>query len=550
MRRANFILALFGLFLPFAAPAAAQDSLDRTDPGIIEDEFGRQAPPEIADDVILPDAPVERSARVDAENGVFVGAIRVENTALPASRFVPAIEDFVGRTLSPEDLQQLSTAVARILQDEGYIFASARIAPQRLDTGMLRVSVDEGRIAEIRYAGNGNRAVERILAPLADNEPVTQERLERKLLLANDLPGIRITGTQFFRQENRGILQVSVEEDTVSGWARLSNDGSEAVGPWRLQGGVALNGALTDGDRVQISANGTPFEPGDFALVRLSYDIPLGDDGTTVGFSGYYARSNPENTAQITDRDGDSIGASAAIRHPLVRARVASLWASAALHYRKTMQDESGVPVREDRVTTAQIGLNGYAQLGQGHLSGSGRIVQGLGIFNASREGDALTSRFDGSGRFTKLELYGRLWQPLGGGFSVELTGQAQLATRELLAGDEFGIGGPYFGRGYDFYERSGENGIAGVLEVRYDINNVSESIDNLQFYTFFDAAGVRNLGDGGGGGRLTSAGGGARARIADTIHIGVEAALPLNADRFDSGDRSPRLRFVLGADF
>ncbi|MGP1354262.1 MAG: ShlB/FhaC/HecB family hemolysin secretion/activation protein [Parasphingopyxis sp.] len=550
MRSAKFLLALSAVALSHAVPAAAQNALDRGDPGIIEEEFERQLPREQVDDVTLPVADPDRISTVDADDGVFVGAIRVEGSSLPASRFVPVISDYVGRILSPEDLQQLSGAIAGVLREEGYIFASARVAPQRLDAGMLRITVDEGSIEDIRYVGARNSAVERILAPLADGEPVAENRLERRLLLAADVPGIRITNTQFFRRDGTGTLQVSVAQDDVEGWARLSNDGSEAVGPWRFQAGVAVNSAIADGDRLRISTSATPFEPGDFALIRLSYDIPLGDDGTTVGFSGYYAHSEPEDDIPSADRDGDSIGASVAVRHPFIRSRAGSLWGSFALSYRETMQDDNGIPIREDRVTTAELGLNGFLRVGNAHLSGGTRLTQGLGIFDASREGDALTSRFDGSGVFTKAEFFGRFWKPLGGGFSVELTGRAQLASRELLAGDEFGIGGPYYGRGFDYYERSGENGIAGAMELRYDIRDVSEAIDNIQFYGFFDAAGVRNLGNGGGGGRLTSAGAGLRAYMADSIRIGLEAGFPLNTDRFDSGDRSPRLRFSIGADF
>lgn len=548
MRYTNILLALSGLCLSHGASAAAQDPLDRTDAAIIEEEF--QFPRDIVDDVNLPDIPRPQTQLTDVEGGVFVGAIRVENSQLPASRFVPVIEQYVGRTLSPGDLQQLSTAIAGILRDEGHIFANAWIAPQHLETGMLRVSVDEGRISEIRNIGASNSAVTRILEPLADGEPVTADRLERRLILAGDVPGIRITGTQFFRQDDRGILQVTVEYDRVSGWARLSNDGSESVGPWRLQGGIIVNGAVIDGDRLRVSTSATPFEPGDFGLIRVAYGVPLGDDGTTVGFNGYYARSNPDNGVLTNDRDGDSIGVSITLRHPLVRTRNASLWATTSLRYRKTMQDNDGVPIREDRVTTAEIGLNGYVRLGRSHLSGGGQIVQGLGIFNASREGDALTSRFDGSGRFTKFSLYGRLWTPLGSNFSIQLTGRAQLATRALLAGDEMGVGGPHYGRGYDYYERSGENGVAGVLEVRYDIENIYSAIENIQLYSFVDGAGVRNLGNGNGGGRLASVGGGVRVRLTNNINLDLAAGVPLNADRFDSDNRSPRIRFGLGVNF
>ena len=550
MRCATLLFASSALWVTFTVPAVAQDALDRTDPGLIEEEFNLRIPLDVRSDVPLPVAEPDGAANVDTGEGVFVGAIHVASDSLPASHFVSVIEPFIGRTLSPEQLQDLTSAVADLVREEGYVFASAWIAEQRLDTGMLRVSVDEGRVAEIRYTEQPTEAVDAILQQLADGNPVTDSELERRLLLAGDVPGIRVVGTRFLREEGRGILEVAIQRNDVAGWARISNEGSEAVGPWRMQGGVAINSAITSGDRVRISASATPIEPGDFSLVRLTYDVPLDDDGTTISMSGYVARSNPEDGAQINDRDGDSLGASITIRHALVRGQQASLWGSATLRYRQTMQDDAGIPIREDRVTTAELGLNGYVRVGNGHLSGGGQLVQGLGIFGSSQDGDALLSRFDGSGRFTKVSVYGRWWQPIGAGFSVELRGRAQLASRALLASDEMGIGGPYYGRGYDYYERAGENGIAGSFELRHDIADVSDAINNIQLYSFLDGAGVRNLGDGGGGGQLASAGGGVRIRIADSISTGLEAGVPLNEDRFDSDDRSPRVRVTLGADF
>ena len=60
MRSAKFLFALSALALTHAVPAAAQNPLDRGDPGIIEEEFERQLPREQADDVTLPVAETDR----------------------------------------------------------------------------------------------------------------------------------------------------------------------------------------------------------------------------------------------------------------------------------------------------------------------------------------------------------------------------------------------------------------------------------------------------------------------------------------------------------
>lgn len=71
-----------------------------------------------------------------------------------------------------------------------------------------------------------------------------------------------------------------------------------------------------------------------------------------------------------------------------------------------------------------------------------------------------------------------------------------------------------------------------------------------VRLYGFADAGVVRYLRDGFGAGDLYSAGAGARLRFTSDIGLEVEAAFPLNASRYDSGDRSPRLSAGVSAQF
>lgn len=530
--------------------ASAQDALDRGDPAIVEEEFGLSVPLDDPSDVDLPDSPAGQSPIVDAEGGVLVGAVRVLGSSLPPEAFVDAITPYLGRTLGPEQLQRLSTEIAHVLQDRGFVFATAWIAPQRLDSGMLRVSVDEGTVAEVRYQGAANSAVEAVLDPLASGVPVTRSQLERRLLLAGDIPGVTINDPQYLRENGQGVLQVTVTEDGARGWAQINNNGNESIGPWRAQAGAQIRSVIGDGDQLTVSAAATPFEPGDFILGSMRYQFPIGGGGTVAAIDGYYARSEPDSIVPNRRLEGDSFGLYAGVSHPLIRGRNASLWGWIGGRYRQSMQDDSDVAIRDDRITTAELGLNGFVRVLGGRWNGGGRIVQGIGIFDATQEGDPLASRFDGDGVFTKFEAWGNWYRSLGGNFAVELAGMVQAATRPLLASEEMGIGGPRYGRGFDWYERSGENGLAGSIEVQYDFGQIANGIPNVQLYAFADGAGVRNLEDGGGGGRLASAGGGTRIRLGDNVSVGAEAGVPLNEDRFDSGDRSPRVRLVVGADF
>jgi hemolysin activation/secretion protein len=89
-----------------------------------------------------------------------------------------------------------------------------------------------------------------------------------------------------------------------------------------------------------------------------------------------------------------------------------------------------------------------------------------------------------------------------------------------------------------------------GSAELRLDTGRVLRGVvDRTQLYGFVDGGTVGNLRAGRGGGTLASTGFGLRAGTGRWDGM-VELALPLNADRFDTRDRSPRPSLRLSRSF
>ncbi|MEP6345505.1 MAG: ShlB/FhaC/HecB family hemolysin secretion/activation protein, partial [Parasphingorhabdus sp.] len=150
---------------------------------------------------------------------------------------------------------------------------------------------------------------------------------------------------------------------------------------------------------------------------------------------------------------------------------------------------------------------------------------------------------------FTKANIWVNAILNMGDGFGMRLAGNGQIASRPLLAANEIAIGGPYFGRGYDFSERFGDEGVLGLAELRKEFKDMTNWLDWLQLYGFVDGGYVFNIGTGFGDGTLASAGGGIRAQLGK-IDFGIEAATPLTDDRFESGDKSPKINAQVGIRF
>src|SRR3546814_12711554 len=91
-----------------------------------------------------------------------------------------------------------------VARKHGYLFASSSVPAQTLEAGVLHVRLDEGQIDEVRIEGPRNASVEAMLSPMKGTAP-TKSEIERRLMLADDLPGVEIGKVRFVREEERGV---------------------------------------------------------------------------------------------------------------------------------------------------------------------------------------------------------------------------------------------------------------------------------------------------------------------------------------------------------
>jgi hemolysin activation/secretion protein len=531
-----------------SAWASAQTPADRADPSVVEQEL-RKPDPARSDSQARPLIENEDTGESAQIQPVYVRAIGVEGASeLPQATFGAAARPFVGRLLAGADLRALASAVSDAARAAGYPLATAWIPEQTVARGILRVQIDEGRIENVRATGPAGQVVRRILAPLADGRPVRTAALERALLLAGDLPGVTLGKARIEQVGGRNLLVVETSRQAVEGRASLDNWGSDTVGPVRGHLAIDINGLFAGDDRLTVGGVVTPLNPKEFGLARLGYTKTIGA-ATEVTLAGYAARSRPGGELSGVDFEGQSLEATVGVSHALLRSRAASLWAEAEFGLRDSEQSLDDQVVRDDRLALLRAGGFLNTRLGGGRGRARLTLVQGLPILGATREGDPDASRPDGSAVFTKFEAWGRYERDLGGPFSLLLQAEGQLASRALLSSEEMGLGGRFFLRGYDFRELSGDQGVAGAVELRWTAAP-SGMLDNVQLYIFGDGGVVGNLDGGTGGGSLYSAGGGVRATLLDRLDAGLEIGVPLKSGADPEADLDPRLSFVLGTRF
>ena len=380
--------------------------------------------------------------------------------------------------------------------------------------------------------------------------PITRKELERRLLLADDISGVRILDTRFEQEGERGVLIVKTRRSRTSAYVEARNNGSRQVGPIRARIDVDFNGLISSADEIDISVGTTPFQPGELQFARGSYKIVVDSSGLELGAHLSYSSTDPGDFLAEREIEGQFLRVGVSAQYPVVRRRDLSVWVIGEFEVTDLRQDREGELARRDRVPAVRAGIYSRGKLAGGRFSGRLIASRGLDILSATDPGDTLASRLDASARFTSLYGYFGWNRSLTDSFSVALGARGQLAFDPVLTTEDIGIGGTSFLRGYDFNERSGDSGIMGFGELRYNWRGKGFWLPRGQAYVFADGGVVSNLEDGFGSGSLASAGGGMRLRLTRDTDLGVEVAVPLTGERLDSDSNGPLFNLRIGQAF
>ena len=504
------------------------------------------APMTTVQPIVVPDTSARQSSD---SSSITICAVSVNSAnQISGDILASSYEKFIGQTASQDMLRDLATAISEAARNRGYIFASAQVPSQSVKIGVVEVLLDPGAIDEVRIIGSKNSRLRTILNRL-ECKAALSHVVERQLLLAGDLPGIKLLNSKYVHEDGKGVLVVTVREDKSKGYIALDNYGPETLGPVRARLNLDLTGLLTDSDVLTTNVISSALQPKELTYINTRFAMTLGNGSTVAGISGAAGRTRSGGNLANFNLTGRNRYASLFSSHALKRSNDFNLWLNAELAYLDVEQSRDGILFQDEQIATAALNFSGNYDLGFGRVYGGVGVTQGLGILGASQLGDPLNSRENGGGEFTKANFWINSILSMGDGFGMRLAGNAQIASRPLLSPHEISIGGPYFGKGYDFSERFGDEGALGLAELRKEFNDINGWLDWFQLYAFVDGGYVSNIGTGFGDGTLASAGGGLRSQIGK-IDVGIEAAAPLNSNRFESDDRSPSINVQVGLRF
>lgn len=482
---------------------------------------------------------------------VLRGVIIVGARSMSNDQIAPSYQSYLGKQVSQADLTSIAAQISDLYRGAGFQLSRAIVPPQDIPNGVVRIEVIEGSITEVTLEGDGAEqfGIRPLLDPVLAEHPSRLATMERQLLLIDGRPGVRIVDTaleEIGGATGRFRLVVVLKTWHVYTSFGLDNLGSSSVGPWQSYATAAFNSYMLPGDSLALNLSTTPNDPRELAFGRLSYDVPVGTDGARIGASALYSEVRPGDERRLSN---DTTRTEAyELRGSIVplQSQRTSLTLTAAAGFSNASERDVSGPIYDDHIRT--LSLTSDYRL-QDNYGGNNFLTvtyrQGLDIFGASHFGDDLLSRNGASANFSVLDVWFTRYQTLSDAWSLKLSAAGQTASGPLFTSQQFYLGGAAFGRGYGSAETSGDNGIAGSLELRFDQRPNLSYLSGYQLYGFVDAGVAWNDGYGLNDGiSLTSAGGGVRFFLWDDLRADVAVAFPLSYRAPDNERRSARLLF------
>jgi hemolysin activation/secretion protein len=406
------------------------------------------------------------------------------------------VADAEGQTITLPRLTELAARITGYYRDHGYPLARAFIPAQTIQSGIVRIEVMEARYGKIQLDNRsqvGNALLDDMLAPLQNEQTITQADLERSLLLLSDIPGV---ATQTLIKPGRkvGTSDLSVNAAStppVSGNLTLDGYGNRYTGRPRVSGTVNWINPLHHGDILSLSglSSGEGVNYG-----RLSYESLLNGHGTRLGASYLAMRYELGDSLSSLNAHGTAQAGSVWAKQPLIRSRDFNVYGQIA--YERTEL--------RDRVDAGDI--RAYRHLDNGSLSLFGDARDTLlsgGVNTWSLSWTAGQVSFDNSeadladkaiaktqGTFSKWNTGLSRLQNLTERDGLYLAFVGQWALDNLDPSNKMIVGGPYTVRGYDMGAVSGDTAYIGTAELRHDLG--ANRYGQWQAVAFVDSAYVQ----------------------------------------------------------
>ncbi|MBN1586079.1 MAG: ShlB/FhaC/HecB family hemolysin secretion/activation protein [Candidatus Omnitrophica bacterium] len=450
---------------------------------------------------------------------------------LPEEELQAVLRSYEGKQLSIYDLHEVVDEINALYRARNYVTARAMLLPQKVEDGVVKIKLVEGRLGRIEVEGNKytrDSFFKRRIS-MRNGDVMDLKSLEKDLEFFNSTNDCKMRA-ELRAGEEPGTSDCILKVEEPKRWQAstfVDNAGRDDVGLYRIGALLSVNSLLGFRDRLSLAtyyADGT-------TSGSVAYDIPITRKGTRIGAS--YDQNQIEvigGDFSVLDIDGDSSDISAYISHPLIgRPRLVST-GFAEWHEKQTTTRFAGVPLVESGVSTVSGGfdLQAYDDHGMWYF----RNELSFGSSDLENTEDF----FRWTGDLSRFHLF-------KDDRTLILRASAQWANEDLLpSSEQFQIGGLSTVRGFDQGLLIGDKGYLMSAELNWPLFRKESKLRNkLKGAVFIDHGGAFPFKPGGEGidseDFLTSVGAGLVFNLSKYFNGRISYGFPLSDQESDKGE-------------
>lgn len=415
------------------------------------------------------------------------------------------LKDYLGRPVTVSRISEIKQRIVDFYRKANHPIVYVEVPSQSISSGVLELVVYEGKLGNIRSTGNKYFKDERLISYMRNekNKPVDVELLTKDLEWINRNP-FRQTNSIFSPSGQNDMTDIELVTEDRWPWrffAGVDNSGIRQSGRTRYFAGFNWGNAFNL-DHILSFQFTSGSDINNYWSTSLHYTAPLPWRHTLVLYGGYSHIKADLSTPGMRTK---GYSAQTSLRYEIPFYPLLNFLEDMIIGFdwkkTNTSLDQEGDIFFDQSVNITQLVL-GY----NGGYEGSWYKVSGtIELFGSPGQWlpDQSRKRYQElRGGANNRYLYSRLAispiLEIGYGFTMHTKLRGQISSTNLLASEQFGLGGWDTVRGYQVREVNADNVFIANLEFRSPpikvmgrINKVPK--DELLFLVFMDYAYGRN---------------------------------------------------------
>lgn len=441
--------------------------------------------------------------------------------------------DANGRCLGAQGITLAINKVQNAILAKGYVTTRVMAQEQDLTQGILTLTLQPGRISDIRFGQPTSwrgRLWNAIPASRGDilNLRDVEQGLENLKRVSSATADIEIVPGE---QEGASDLRVNWQEKRpVRLSLGLDDSGSESTGRYLGTATLAIDAPFAQNDLFYANIGRDMFAQGPYGnrSNTLNYFFPVGYWAFSANYSDYTYHQNIPNANEVLSYNGKSDNVVVTVSRLLFRNQSHKTTLNLRTYRKHATNSVNGIEIEQQRRRTAgwELGVNQRSYFGDTTVDANVSWRRGTGAFGATRAPEEATH--SGSARTGVLLGDVSIHQPftfVDQSLRYSTTLRGQWSANALTPQERLAIAGRYTVRGFDGEQMlSGERGIVWRNELGWNIRSRGHELYLALDYGRVGGPGTRYL----VGHQLAGSALGLRGALWQHISYDVFAGVPL----------------------